>query len=229
MLRRVLSNLFRSPPARTAPGIAVRLPGAGSAVLDVGGGGHEIPLPLHYAGWTRCLMDIDPAAKPDIVLDARELGRLLPAQFDAVYCSHNLEHYYAHEVKVLLRGFLHALKPAGFAEIRVPDVAAVAREISVPGRELDDVLYTSPAGPITARDIIYGYEPWIEKSGQGYYAHKTGFSRHTLELALRASGLAHIHWLEPLGPYEIRAVALGAPASESVRAMLGIDGAPPRC
>jgi SAM-dependent methyltransferase len=178
MLRRVLSNLFRSTPAVAESGMVVRLPGAKSAVLDVGGGSHEIPLPLHYTGWTRCLIDIDPAAKPDIVLDARELGRLQPAQFDAVYCSHNLEHYYAHEVKALLLGFVHALKPGGFAEIRVPDVAAVAREISLPGRDLDDVLYDSPAGPITARDILYGLERWIEKSGQGYFAHKraTGHS-----------------------------------------------------
>jgi predicted SAM-dependent methyltransferase len=44
-----------------------------------------------------------------------------------VYCSHNLEHYYHHEVPRVLAGSLHVLKPHGFAEIRVPDVEAVCR------------------------------------------------------------------------------------------------------
>src|SRR6266446_7887238 len=48
---------------------------------------------------------------------------LAASQFDAVYCSHNLEHYYRHDGATVLRGFLHVLKPDGFAEIKVPDAA----------------------------------------------------------------------------------------------------------
>jgi SAM-dependent methyltransferase len=227
MLLRVLANLFRASTARPAAGIPAPRDYPGPAVLDVGSGSREIPLPLHYAGWRRYLLDVNPATGPDIVLDARELAQLGAARFDGVYCSHNLEHYYAHEVKRILGGFLHVLKPGGFVEIRVPDLAAVARRISQPGNELDDVLYTSPAGPITARDVIYGLERWIEKSGEGFFAHKTGFTQGTLGRALRDAGFADVHWLEALGEFELRAVATCAPADERVRTMFALAAGRP--
>ena len=37
--------------------------------------------------------------------DARELASMAPQSFDAVYCSHNLEHYYGHDGNRALRGF----------------------------------------------------------------------------------------------------------------------------
>ncbi len=67
-------------------------------VLNVGGNNKNILLPQIYAGWEHILLDIDPAGKPDLALDARLLGTIAPAQFDAIFCSHNLEHYYRHEV-----------------------------------------------------------------------------------------------------------------------------------
>ncbi len=42
--------------------------------------------------------------------------------------------------------------------------------------DLDDILYSSAAGPITVRDVVYGWGKQIEDSGVDFYAHKTGFS-----------------------------------------------------
>jgi hypothetical protein len=42
----------------------------------------------------------------------------------------------------------------------------------------EDVLFVSPAGPITALDLIYGYRPMIEASP--YMAHHTGFTSQSL-------------------------------------------------
>ena len=85
-------------------------------VLNVGGNTKEIPLPEQYAEFEHLLLDIDPKGSPDILCDARKLKTLEPGQFDAVYCSHNLEHYYRHDVKEVLTGFLHA----GEGELRSP-------------------------------------------------------------------------------------------------------------
>lgn len=74
-------------------------------VLNVGGNSKETPLPQKYAGWEHVILDIDPAVKPDVVCDARELSSLLCSTYDSVYCSHNLEHYYHHDVKKVLLGF----------------------------------------------------------------------------------------------------------------------------
>ena len=48
------------------------------------------------------------------------------------------------------------------------------------GLDIDDVLYQSPAGPITVLDVIYGYAAEIESSGQDFFAHKTGFTEKSL-------------------------------------------------
>ncbi len=103
------------------------------------------------------MLDIDPKGSPDIVCDARRLTDLESAGFDAVYCSHNLEHYYRHDVPLVLAGFLHVLKPGGFAHIRVPDLLAVMRKTLENQLDLEDTLYQAKAGPIMVLDVLYGY------------------------------------------------------------------------
>ena len=117
-------------------------------LLNVGGNSKAIPLPAQYAGFEHLLLDIDPKRSPDVLCDARELAALSAGQFDAIYCSHNLEHYYRHEVPRVLAGFLHVLKDGGIAHIRVPDIGAVMRASTERGLEPGDVLYESDAGPI---------------------------------------------------------------------------------
>src|SRR5438093_12598675 len=99
-----------------------------------------------------CLLDIDPGVSPDILFDARKLAELEPCQFDSVFCSHNLEHYYRHEVPMVLAGFLHVLKEGGLAHIRVPDLNGVMRAAIEHKLDVDDVLYQSIAGPIMVLD-----------------------------------------------------------------------------
>jgi hypothetical protein len=156
-------------------------------VLNVGGGSKKIPIPPRYDGWEHVLLDIDPKTGADVVMDARLLHTLPPAKYDAVYCAHNLEHYYRHESVQVLRGFLHVLKPEGFAEIRVPDLEKVMKLVVANGLDIDDVLYQSGLGPILVRDVIYGYHVEIERSGNDFYAHKTGFTPKALrETVLKA-------------------------------------------
>jgi predicted SAM-dependent methyltransferase len=96
-------------------------------VLNVGGNSKAISLPPQCADFDHILLDIDPKGAPDIVCDARKLTSLDAGQFDAVYCSNNLEHYYRHDVRGVLAGFLHFLKENGFAHIRVPDIQELMR------------------------------------------------------------------------------------------------------
>lgn len=126
----------------------------GKKVLNVGGNSKAIPLPPQYAGFNHWLLDIDPRGSPDIVCDARKLNTLEAGSFDAVYCSHNLEHYYRHDVPMVLAGFLHILKDGCFAHIKVPDINEVMRLTIENGLDIDDILYTSPAGPIKILDVL---------------------------------------------------------------------------
>jgi len=189
-------------------------------VLNVGGNSKAIPIPAHYAGWEHLLLDIDPRGQPDIVCDARELTTLEGGQFDAVYCSHNLEHYYRHDGVRVLRGFLHMLNAQGFAEIHVPDLAAVMRHVIAQGMDLEDVLYRSPAGPITVRDVIYGYAVEIERSGKDFFAHKTGFTPKSLGMSLRNAGFGGITLFATGARFEVRAYAFKTTPTPEQRALL---------
>jgi hypothetical protein len=157
-------------------------------VLNVGGNSKQIPLPQQFSDFEQVLLDIDPRNSPDIVCDARELVTLDASQFDAIYCSHNLEHYYRHDVQKVLTGFLHVMKPDGFVYIVVPDMQEVMRITVKNNLDIEDTLYESPAGPIMVLDALYGFGIEIERSGQHFYGHKTGFTRKSLEMALYRAG-----------------------------------------
>ena len=195
---------------------------SGPIVLNVGGNSKQIPIPAHYAGWRHWLLDIDPKGQPDIVCDARELATLAPGRFDAVYCSHNLEHYYRHDAERVLAGFLHVLKPEGFAEIRVPDLKSVMEYVVASKMDLEDVLYVCPGGPILVRDVLYGWSKQIEQSGRDFFAHKTGFTPSSLEAILRAAGFVSIFVAERKTDFEVCALAFKSEPTATQRALLGV-------
>jgi SAM-dependent methyltransferase len=124
--------------------------------------------------WQEIRIDIDPRAKPDMVASITDLrSSFVPQSFDAIWSSHTLEHLYAHEVPSALAEFKRVLKRDGFALITSPDLEAVASLIVDHG--LDHVAYTSPIGPITPLDMLFGHSDSIA-SGHLYMAHKTGFT-----------------------------------------------------
>lgn len=189
-------------------------------VLNVGGNSKDIPLPQQYAGWEQVLLDIDPSANPDVVCDARELTKLPGETYDSVYCSHNLEHYYRHDVAKVLAGFAHVLKPDGFAYIRVPDIGELMRVVVEKKLDIDDCLYQSVAGPISVLDVVYGYGAQIEKSGVDFFAHKTGFTTKSLMGVLAATGFPV--FFVSSSNLEVQALAFLNKPSDDTRKLFGL-------
>ena len=189
-------------------------------VLNVGGGSKSIALPPQYAAFEHLLLDIDPKGQPDIVCDARQLSGLPAAQFDAVYCSHNLEHYYRHDVPRVLAGILHVMKDGGFVQIRVPDLTELMRLTVSQGLDVDDVLYTSPSGPVMVLDVLYGHSPTIERSGEEFFAHKTGFTQKSLSNAVARAGFSSMFCMT--GNLEINLIAFKGKPDPEVRALFGL-------
>ena len=159
-------------------------------VLNVGSG----PAPWYpeeYSDWGKISLDIDPNVGADLCIDARKIDCLAPNQFEAVFCSHNLEHYGFHEVPSVLKGILHVLKPFGHVSIAVPNLLAVMRKVVAYNLDLSDVYYTAPCGPITYHDVVFGYGPKIA-SGNQYSAHRCGFSKLSLSQILEKSGFQKV-------------------------------------
>ena len=188
-------------------------------LLNVGGNNKAIAIPPQYAEFEHLLLDIDPKGSPDILCDARELMSFEAARFDVVYCDHNLEHYYRHDVPRVLTGFFHVLKDDGFADIRVPDLTEVMRATIAKGLDIEDVLYQSSEGPIMVLDVLYGFSVEIEKSGQDFFSHKTGFTMKSLLNALQKAGFSHPYGSALPEVFEIRALAFKGKPDDAARSM----------
>jgi Methyltransferase domain len=189
-------------------------------VLNVGGNSKAIALPPHFAGWQHVMLDIDPKSDADVICDARKLSELPAAEYDAVYCSHNLEHYYRHEVARVLAGFVHVLKPEGFVHIRVPDIGELMRLVAAKKLDIDDQLYVSAAGPISVHDVLYGLGKEIASSGNDFFAHKTGFTVKALCETLAKSGFSVVY--SACANLEVIAYAFRGKPGEFARGLLNL-------
>jgi len=162
---------------REKAGLSVSQTKSLKRVLNAGSGSyaaHKLHSVFAREVWQEIRLDVDPQAKPDVVSSITDMrSSVAPQSFDAIWSSHSLEHLYAHEVPLALAEFKRVLKPDGFALITSPDLEAVASLILDHG--LDHVAYTSPAGPITPLDMLFGHSTSIAR-GQHYMAHKTGFT-----------------------------------------------------
>ncbi len=161
-------------------------------VLNVGGCNKHIDIPSHFDGWDHLLLDIEPNIEVDVVCDARSMQSLPAGEYDAVYNSHNLEHFHRHDVATVLNGFKHVVKDDGFIQIIVPNMQAVFKYLAEPGTDIEDVLYMSDAGPIRAVDMIYGMELFIANSKNDFMCHKNGFTPKSLAKTLFDNGFKYV-------------------------------------
>ncbi len=98
--------------------MTVRIAPEGRAFLNVGCGD------TYFQEWNNC--DLLPGR--DVV--PHDLRRPLPyaaGVFDAVYCSHVLEHLNPGDGAALLREMFRVLKPGGVCRLVVPDLEAICR------------------------------------------------------------------------------------------------------
>jgi protein O-GlcNAc transferase len=171
-----------APTIEMQPIVATKL------VLHVGCGPYNptaLPEPLRTPDWREVRLDIDPSVQPDLIGSMTDMSAVLNESVDAVYSSHNLEHLYAHEVPIALAEFYRVLKPGGFVLITLPDIQAVAQHVAQ--GNLEEPLYISSVGPITALDILYGWREPIAK-GNHFMAHRTAFTAKTLCQKLEQTG-----------------------------------------
>ena len=154
--------------------------------LNAGCGARDsAPLPLRFRDWEEVRLDSSLAVEPDFLAPVTELP-FDDDSFDAVYCSHTLEHLPEHEVPLALKEFRRVLKAGNRVYLHVPDLKVAAQRI------LDDcpnqAIYQSPAGPVAALDMVYGFRPFLACGIEGM-EHRTGFTLALLSYRLEEAGL----------------------------------------
>jgi predicted SAM-dependent methyltransferase len=139
--------------------------------------------------WAELRLDIDESVKPDVVGTMTDMSSVATGSVDGLFSSHNIEHLYPHEVPQALAEFKRVLSLDGFVVITCPDLQSVCA--LVVEDKLTDPAYTSPAGPITPLDILFGHRPPMAR-GNLYMAHRCGFTQKVLTATLQAAGFTTI-------------------------------------
>lgn len=158
---------------------------------------------LSGESWREVRLDINPDVAPDIIGTMTDMSAVASGSVDALYSSHNIEHLYPHDVPLALAEFRRVLSDDGFVIITCPDLASVCRHVAE-GR-LTDPLYISPAGPISALDILYGFSKDMA-NGNLYMAHRGGFVERSLRDALLGAGFQSVATLARPANYDLWAV-----------------------
>lgn len=127
--------------------------------------------------WKEIRFDIDQNVQPDIVGSLTDMSLVESSSIDAIFSSHDIEHLFPHEVPVALKEFYRVLKPHGFVVITCPDLQSVCDAVA--NDRLLEPLYNSPAGPVSAIDILYGHRTALAQ-GNHDMAHKCGFTFSSL-------------------------------------------------
>lgn len=170
--------------------------------------------------WKELRLDINESVKPDIVGTMLDMSDVEDASMDAVFSSHNIEHLYPHEVPLALAEFKRVLKEDGFVIITCPDLQSVCALVAED--KLTEPAYTSPAGPITPLDILYGHRPPMAQ-GNLYMAHRCGFTQKVLIGTLRSAGFTNVACSRRGYPcYDLYAAATRAAINESAMRALAM-------
>lgn len=189
--RKPASPVAQSQEKLLPPPLPPREDGAKRKVLCIGF--HSMGANRIHAyfrnGWEIVRMDSDAGQTPDIVGSLNELAHVPSGSFDAIWCPHVLEHFYVHQIGAGLREMFRILNNEGLVFMTLADIELAAAYIA--NGKAEEEVYSSPAGPICALDIIYGYHKFISRS-LFHASHKFGFTAETIGLALRSCGFTNI-------------------------------------
>ena len=153
--------------------------GCGQKTIESMGSG------FHDGSWQEVRFDVDERVRPDVVGSIVKMEAVPDGSMDAIWSSHNLEHVFHHEAPHVLREFRRVLKDSGFCVITCPDIENVCARVAA--GSLTAELYRTPAGPMTALDVLYGHLASVAR-GEVHMAHKTGFGLRLLAARLQQAG-----------------------------------------
>lgn len=218
LLTRVISQLLGSG----SPSLGGQDPGLHRHVLCIASVAGQAVLPGHYAGWNKDYLSERPLDGARFVKSVLRLTELPAATYDAVYYSHQLNHFSLYQAGLILHGVRHMLTPGGFLHLKVIDVMAIIHQLSEKNHDLEDIAYLSAAGPISYHDVLWGQGIGISHEGSASKSHRTGFSRKILDRLLFENGFLDTSYTAEPGSLELEVIAAAERLHEDYRIMMGL-------
>jgi len=169
-------------------------------------------LPEFFEQWRELRIDVDPDVLPDLVADITDLSAIPTETVDAIWSAHCIEHLFLHQITQALSEFHRVLKPSGFACLIVPDLQTVANYIV--SDRLDETIYESASGPVTAHDVLFGFGPAVAQ-GHIRMAHRCGFTPNSMVHHFHESRFAEVV-LRRRATLELAAVALKTASATAI-------------
>ena len=106
------------------------------------------------SGWKEVRIDIDARNAPDVVGSIAYMRDVVEdGSFDAIWCSHCIEHLHDHEVLPALREFRRILTNTGFAIVSCPNLDAIARTPRFGGHQVGRLSFPGRSDPASGHDL----------------------------------------------------------------------------
>lgn len=157
-------------------------------VLNIANAGSKLPPAIARLGFQEIRFGSE-GDGAQVIGDIRDLSYIPDDSCDIVWNANSLCYLYAHEVPAVLRQIHRVLKPKGMFLALVPDMQRLGTELAK--GKLEKVLYKSPAGPITAMDMIYGHVASLTQ-GRRDMEVQSGFTAPTMANKLVRVGFGDV-------------------------------------
>ena len=140
--------------------------------------------------WEEVRIDMDAAAAPDLHSALHHIPQISDNSVDGVWINHILQRLTFPEAAAVLIEAVRMLKEGGELLISVPDMQLAANYLARAEGEAE--MFRAPVGPVTAVDMMYGYQRAIE-AGDTSRIHKSGYNAESLGYFVRHAGVCNLH------------------------------------
>lgn len=168
----------------------------------------------HFAPqtWHELRIDADMEVQADLAQHPYALPMIADGSVDGVHIGHVLHRYSFHDAMRVLQEAMRILKDGGVLIATVPDMQLAATFAA--HDELEAAIYTSPAGAITALDMLFGFQKTIA-TGDTPRQHRSGYSLTSFGNFMRDCGLCNLSITRQA--YDLQGVGLKLPYGHSER------------
>lgn len=188
-------------------------------LLHIVNHGVSLPNELKKSGLEEVRLTPTPEAEGDIKGTIRNIDQLPESSFKAIWCPMALSHLHPWELHDILAGCLRALEANGVLSILLHDLQRLG-EIAYKSPAINRPIITTPAGPVTMQDMLFGYHKHVKENRPMSQMHMA-FTANSLAEELEKAGFLKINIKRD--KYYLRALARKVSAPEGTKARVQIE------